>query len=104
LGRRNKQKGRRSEAKTYKALGLPGQTKKDDLYFTASVDVAYENKSGGEIPANFLTFIGLEWTRHALRQAEKKIPIGADALPSLVLDCGRKGMWMVTPIPAKGLR
>jgi hypothetical protein len=66
--------------------------------------VTTEDKHGQQIPQNFLKFIDLEWTRHALRQAEKKLPVGSDSLPSLVLDCGHKGMWMVTPIPARGLR
>ena len=96
IGSRNKRKGRRSEAKTYRALGGEGpQTLKDDLMFTMSLDIAYENKSGAQIPQSFKRFIESEWLRHALRQAEKKIPVGSNADPAVVLDCGRSGRWVL---------
>ena len=100
-GRRNKRKGRASEAKTYKALGGQGQTLKDDLMFTMSLDIAYENKAGDQIPASFTKFITSEWAKDALRQAEKKIPVGADARRALVLDCGPRGRWAVVEIRGK---
>lgn len=104
LGRRNKRSGQRTEAKRHRRLGGTGGTPRDELAYSYSINVTTEDKHGQQIPQNFLKFIDLEWTRHALRQAEKKLPVGSDSLPSLVLDCGRKGMWMVTPIPARGLR
>jgi len=104
IGLRNKRSGQRTEAKRHRRLGGQGQTPRDELAYSYSINVTTEDKHGAQIPANFLTFLDLKWTRDALRQAEKKLPVGSDSLPSLVLDCGRKGMWMVTPIPARGLR
>ena len=103
-GRRNKRSGQRTEAKRHRRLGGQGQTPRDELAYSYSINVTTEDKHGAQIPANFLRFLDLEWTRHALRQAEKKIPVGSDAQPALVLDCGRKGMWMLMPVPEKGLR
>jgi len=104
LGRRNKRSGQRTEAKRHRRLGGQGQTPRDELAYSYSLNVTTEDKHGQQIPQNFIRFIELEWTRHALRQAEKKIPVGSDAQPALVLDCGRKGMWMLMPVPEKGLR
>jgi len=104
IGRRNRRSGQRTEAKRHRRLGGQGQTPRDELAYSYSINITSEDKHGAQIPANFLKFIELEWTRHALRQAEKKLPIGSDAMPALVLDCGRKGMWMVVPVPEKGLR
>jgi len=103
-GRRNKRSGQRTEARRHRRLGGTGGTPRDELAYSYSLNVTTEDKHGAQIPASFIKFIELEWTRHALRQAEKKLPAGSDSLPSLVLDCGRKGMWMITPIPARGLR
>ena len=104
LGRRNKSKGRRSEAKVYRALRGEGPTKKDDLMFTMSLDVAYEHKSGAQIPKSIRDFIASKFLEDALRQAEKKKPVGVDCNLVVTLDLGRKGMWMVGPLPERGLR
>ena len=104
IGRRNRRSGQKTEAKRHRRLGGQGQTPRDELAYSYSLNVTTEDKHGAQIPASFLKFIDLEWTRHALRQAEKKVPTGSDALPILVLDCGRKGMWMVGPLPERGLR
>lgn len=100
-GRRNQRKGRASEAKTYRALGGQGRTLKDDYFFTMSLDIAYENKSGGEIPESFRDFITSKWAKDALRQAAKKIPVGADARRALTLDCGTDGRWAIVDIGRK---
>lgn len=104
IGRRNRRSGQKTEAKRHRRLGGQGQTPRDELAFSYSINITTEDKHGAQIPRNFLSFIDLEWTRHALRQAEKKVPVGSDALSILVLDCGRKGMWMVGPLPERGLR
>jgi hypothetical protein len=105
-GRRNKRSGQRTEAKRHRRLGGNDgtPTPPDELAYSYSINVTTQDKHGQQIPANFIRFIDLEWTRHALRQAEKKLPVGSDSLPALILDCGRKGMWMVMPVPERGLR
>ena len=69
--------------------------------FTMSLDIAYENKTGEQIPAKFISFITSKWAKDALRQAEKKIPVGADAKRALILDCGTDGHWAVVDIRGK---
>ena len=103
-GRRNRRKGQATEAKRHRRLGGQGQTPRDELAFSYSLNVTTEDKGGAQIPASFTKFIGLEWTRHALRQAEKKLPVGSDAMPSLFLDCGRDGTWLIVRVPKGSLR
>jgi hypothetical protein len=104
IGLRNRRKGQKTEAKRHRRLGGQGQTPRDELAYAYSINVITEDKTGAQIPSSFTRFIGLEWTRHALRQAERKLPVGMDALPSLFIDCGRAGTWLVVPVPSKGLR
>ena len=104
IGTRNRAKGQATEAKRHRRLGGQGQTPRDELAYSYSVNVTTEDKTGAQIPASFTKFLGLDWTRHALRQAEKKLPVGSDALPALFLDCGRAGTWLVVEVPKKGLR
>ena len=103
-GLRSQKKGQATEAKRHRRLGGEGQTPRDELAYSYSVNVTTEDKTGAQIPASFTKFLGLDWTRHALRQAEKKLPVGSDALPALFLDCGRAGTWLVVEVPKKGLR
>ena len=58
-------------------------TPRDDLMHLYSVNVATEDKTGDQIPAHFVSFAASETARHWFGQAEKKIPIGSDALPAL---------------------
>ena len=104
IGRRNRRSGQRTEAKRHRRLGGQGQTPRDELAFSYSINITTEDKHGAQIPASFRSFIAAKWTHDALRQAEKKVPVGSDALPMVVLDLGRKGMWMVGPLPERGLR
>ena len=104
IGRRNRRSGQKTEAKRHRRLGGQGQTPRDELAYSYSINVTTEDKHGTQIPISFHSFIDTVWFKRALRQAEKKVPVGSDALPILVLDCGRKGMWMVGPLPERGLR
>jgi len=104
IGRRNKRSGQRTEAKRHRRLGGQGQTPRDELAYSYSINVTTEDKTGKQIPLNFLRFIEGKWFKDSIRQAEKKLPVGSDAYPAVILDCGRKGMWMVMPVPEKGLR
>ena len=104
LGRRNRRKGQATEAKRHRRLGGQSQTPRDELAYSYSVNVTTEDKTGAQIPASFTKFLGLDWTRYALRQAEKKLPVGSDVLPALFLDCGRSGTWLLVRVPKKGLR
>ena len=104
IGKRNKTKGQRNERTRHLALGGEGATPRDELAFSYSVNITTEDKTGQQIPAKFVAFIQSEWTRHALRQAEKKVPVGSDALPALWLNAGHAGTWIVLRVPAKGLR
>ena len=104
IGRRNRRSGQKTEAKRHRRLGGQGQTPRDELAFSYSINVTTEDKHGNQIPRNFNWFIETEWFKRALRQAQKKVPVGSDALPFVVLDLGRRGMWMVGPLPERGLR
>ena len=104
IGRRNRRSGQKTEAKRHRRLGGQGQTPRDELAFSYSINITTEDKSGKQIPATIRAFIESNWFRHTLQQAEKKVPVGSDALPMVVLDLGRKGMWMVGPLPERGLR
>ena len=104
IGLRNKRKGQKTEAKRHRRLGGEGQTPRDELAYSYSINVTTEDKGGKQIPQAFRRFLVLEWTRHALRQAEKKIPVGSDALPALWLDVGPAGTWLLVRVPERGLR
>lgn len=104
IGLRNKRAGKATEARRHRNLGGTGGTPRDELAYAYSINITTEDKHGQQIPANFTRFLELDWTRRALRQAEKKLPVGSDALPALYLDCGRSGSWLVVRVPTKGLR
>jgi hypothetical protein len=55
------------------------------------VRVQVEWKSGEQIPQNFRRFVELEWTRHALGQAERACRVGDGADPAIGID----GRWLV---------
>ncbi len=104
IGRRNRQAGQASERRRHKRLGGQGGTPNDELAYCYSINVSTQDKHGGQIPASFVAFITSEWARHALRQAEKKLPVGSDAMPALYLEPTRLGSWLVVKVPARGLR
>ena len=67
----------------------------DDLFHSYSLNVSVESKVGAQIPAHFMKAFGLEWTRHALHQATKKIPVGSDAYPTVYMETRPGDWWLV---------
>jgi hypothetical protein len=90
--------------KRHRALGGEGLAISDDLMHAYSLNVSVEDKKGKQIPRSFVSFTELEWTRRAFAQAERKTPVGSDAMPALFLDLGRGGTYLVTKVPTRGLR
>jgi hypothetical protein len=103
-GRRNRKAGKASERRRHKRLGGEGWTPNDELAYSYSINVTTQDKQGAQVPASFVAFITSEWTRHALQQAIKKMPVGSDAMPALWLEPPRLGSWLVVKVPARGLR
>lgn len=54
-----------------------------------------ESKAGKQVPASFTKFVGLDWTRRALSQAERAIPEGVVAAPAIYLEPAGGGIWLV---------
>jgi len=104
MGLRNRRAGKASERRRHKRLGGEGWTPNDELAYSYSINVTTQDKHGQQVPASFVKFLGLEWTRHALRQVERKLPVGSDAMPALYLEPTGQGSWLLVKIPAKGLR
>lgn len=104
IGRRNRRSGQRTEAKRHRRLGGQGQTPRDELAFSYSINITTEDKVGRQIPVSIRSFVQSKWAKDALRQAEKKLPVGSDSLPALFLDLSRDGTWVIFRVPAKGLR
>lgn len=98
IGKRNRAKGQRTEANRHRNLGGQGWTVRDEFPHTYPITVTTEDKTGNQIPASFTKFLGLEWTRHALRQAEKKMPVGNDAFPALYLEPPGGGAWLLVKV------
>jgi hypothetical protein len=57
-----------------------------------------EAKAGAQVPASFAKFAGLEWTRRAISQAERAIPVGVQANPAVYIEVPRKGAWLVVKL------
>ena len=96
-GRRNRRAGQRSQAKGYHQLDgkRPNAPTHEEWMDVSELHVKWENKHGEQIPASFRRFVELEWTRRALSQAERSIPIGVQAYAAVRLDLGRGGTYMV---------
>jgi hypothetical protein len=75
-------------------LGGEGRTPADELPTTYDIRITTEDKTGAQIPASFRRFVASEWFRRALRQAEKKLPVGSEALPALYLEVDGR-WWLV---------
>src|SRR5947207_853794 len=84
--KRNKRKGRASEARAWKQLGGKGMTRTDDTPHAWPLAVEIENKVGNQIPAGFLNFVNSAWVEHAMFQAVKKTPVGEDSYPAIRLE------------------
>lgn len=103
--RRNKKRGHRAQGKMHKALGGLGASPTNEegaAPYTVSVKV--EAKQGAQIPANFVRFIESEFYRHAIRQAEKSIPVGTDPYPGLYLQLPGGGAYLVVQVSARRRR
>lgn len=104
LGRRNRRKGQKAEARGHKRLGGTGRTIRDDLFHAYSLNHSVEVKTGAQVPATFRTFVSGAWIKDALRQAEKKLPVGSDALPTVLIELSPSKAYLVTDVSGKELR
>jgi hypothetical protein len=98
--RRNVHRGKRAQANVHRGLGGVGFTPyHEESGRTYSLEVQIESKSGYQIPRSFAAFSKLDWTRHALGQAERAIPAGVQAYPALYLELPeRGGRWLVVKV------
>lgn len=97
-GRRNQRKGKRGEHNRHRNLGGVGFTPQDELGHAYSVEIVTQDKKGSVIPRNFVTFIESEFYRHAISQAERSIPVGVQASPSLYLEPAGGGAFLVVQV------
>ena len=104
LGKRNKAKGQRANARAHKRLGGEGMTVNDDLFHSYSINVSVESKTGAQVPAYFSKFVQGEWWHSAIRQASKKVPVGADAMPAVYIEFTPSVAFLVVDVSGKGLR
>lgn len=94
--RRNQKRGKRGEYNRHRRLrGGAKFTPNDELGYVYSIEFCTQDKAGAQIPASFQKFVGLEWTRHALKQAMMTIPEGVVAYPALYLEPPGGGWWLV---------
>ena len=88
IGRRNRRKGQRGQARTHKRLGGEGFTPSNEESarpYHVECMVMPEVKTGQQIPASWDKFVSCEFFRRALSQSERAIPFGSGALPCVVL-------------------
>lgn len=104
LGRRNKRKGAKANARGHKRLGGQGGTVNDDLYYSYSINLSVEVKTGAQIPRTFLTFISGAWIHDAMGQATKKLPVGADAFPAVLIEQSPSKAYLVVDVGGRSLR
>jgi hypothetical protein len=95
IGRRNRQKGQRAQAKGHRALGGQGFTPgNEESVGGYPITVQVEWKTGEQIPASLVKFLGLEWTRHALSQAQRARRIGDGSMPTVGVVVGGR-TWLI---------
>lgn len=102
-GLRNQRKGKRAEARASRRF-WEGGTMPDDLFRLASINVSFEVKTGAQIPVGLDKGLSGVWFLRALRQAEKKLPVGADCDPAVLLEFGPSRAFLVVDVSGKGLR
>ena len=88
IGRRNRRKGQKGQAKMHKRLGGTGFTPTNEESarpYHVECLVMPESKVGGQVPASFDKFIGTEWFRRAMSQSSRAVPFGSGALPCVVI-------------------
>lgn len=103
-GKRNRKKGQAAEARRHRSLGGVGTTPRDELAHCYSLNITTEDKTGAQIPAKFISFVHSETARHWFRQAEKKLPVGNDALPALYLEVTSGETYLVVKLEGKAMR
>lgn len=104
VGKRNKKKGQRGEARAHKLLGGTGPTIRDDLFHLYSINISLEVKTGNQVPAKLVSSVESEFMRSAFGQARKKIPVGTDALPAVLVQPHGGGSYLVVDVGGKTLR
>ena len=100
IGRRNKRKGQKAQAKMHRRLGGEGFTPSHEEAarpYTVEVTVMPESKTGSQVPASFDKFIGTEWFRRALDQSTRAVPVGTGVRPAVVI----RGQWVIVDIRGK---
>lgn len=103
-GRRNQRKGKAGEYRRHRRLGGEGGTPHDELAYNYSINITTQDKVGRQVPASFRDFVGSAWAQHALRQAEKKLPVGSDAFPTLYLELTPSDWYLVVKGKGRTLR
>lgn len=97
IGRRNRSKGQRAQAKMHRGLGGEGftpTTEESARPYQIEVTIMPESKTGGQVPTSFTKFITTDWFRRALEQSTRAVPVGSGARPAVVID----GNWVVVDI------
>ena len=69
-----------------------------------SLNIATEDKVGAQVPRKFASFVESETARHWWAQAEKKIPVGSDAFPTLYLELSPSRTYLVIRLDGRRLR
>jgi len=88
IGRRNRRKGQKAQAKMHKNLGGTGFTPTNEESarpYHVECILMPEGKTGKQVPKSWDDFVSSEWFRHALSQSSRAVPFGSGALPCVVL-------------------
>lgn len=90
-GLRNRRKGQAGQAKGHRALGGEGFTPSNEESTGGyPIVVQCEWKTGAQIPASFTKFIGTDWFRRALSQANRARRVGDGSMPAVGIILGSK--------------
>ena len=92
VGKRSQAKGRKAQTKMHQALGGTGPSpSNEESARPYTITVMPESKTGGQVPANWHTFIETDWFRRALDQSARGAPVGSGVSPSVMID----GRWLI---------
>lgn len=95
IGKRNRVKGQKAQARGHRALGGQGFTPgNEESVGGYPISVQVEWKTGDQVPANFRKFLTLDWTRRAFSQANRARRIGDGSMPAVGID----GRWLVVDL------
>lgn len=94
-------KGAKGEQRRHAALRSKAAPN-DEYPYAYPITVMTQDKTGEQVPAEFVRFVGGAFYRHAMRQVERKVPIGGDVFPALYLEPESGGAWLVVDIAPKG--